>query len=188
MDRRRFRVLQSGAAASFSRALAVLTPAETTLLPNYPDPFNNETWIPYHLAQSSDVEITIYDTEGRSVRRLAIGRQATGYYVDREKAAYWDGRGERGEAGWERWVYLSVAGGGCNDDPADGGREVEKQWPGEFYRVRYSLTCWISIALTIRSLDGQWLVTSKSGGDRGRIEGWEMENVKDGRREDWEGG
>ena len=30
--------------------LAVLTPKETTLLPNYPNPFNPETWIPYHLA------------------------------------------------------------------------------------------------------------------------------------------
>ena len=30
--------------------LAVLTPKETVLLPNYPNPFNPETWMPYHLA------------------------------------------------------------------------------------------------------------------------------------------
>ena len=30
--------------------LSVLTPKETLLLPNYPNPFNPETWIPYHLA------------------------------------------------------------------------------------------------------------------------------------------
>ena len=64
------------------RLLAVLTPKETALLPNYPDPFNTETWIPYQLARGADVEITIYDTEGRSVRRLALGRQAAGYYED----------------------------------------------------------------------------------------------------------
>ena len=31
--------------------LSVLIPKETALLPNYPNPFNPETWIPYHLAK-----------------------------------------------------------------------------------------------------------------------------------------
>ena len=78
--------------------LAVLTPKETTLLPNYPNPFNPETWIPYRLAREGEVTITIYDTNGTLVRRLALGNQATGYYAERGKAAYWDGRNERGEA------------------------------------------------------------------------------------------
>ena len=42
--------------------------------------------------------ITIYDTKGTLVRRLALGNQAAGYYAARGKAAYWDGRNERGEA------------------------------------------------------------------------------------------
>ena len=77
--------------------LAALTPKETTLLPNYPNPFNPETWIPYHLAREVEVAITIYDTKGTPVRRLALGDQAAGYYAERGKAAYWDGRNERGE-------------------------------------------------------------------------------------------
>ena len=78
--------------------LAALTPKETTLLPNYPNPFNPETWIPYRLARESEVAITIYDTKGTPVRRLALGNQAAGYYAERGKAAYWDGRNEDGEA------------------------------------------------------------------------------------------
>ena len=77
--------------------LAALTPKETTLLPNYPNPFNPETWIPYRLAREAEVAITIYDTKGSPVRRLALGNQAAGYYAERGKAAYWDGRNEDGE-------------------------------------------------------------------------------------------
>jgi hypothetical protein len=78
--------------------LAVLTPKETTLLPNYPNPFNPETWIPYRLAREAEVAITIYDTKGTPVRRLILGNQAAGHYAERGKAAYWDGRNADGEA------------------------------------------------------------------------------------------
>ena len=77
--------------------LAALTPKETTLLPNYPNPFNPETWIPYRLARRAEVTITIYDTKGTLVRQLALGNQEAGYYAERGKAAYWDGRNEDGE-------------------------------------------------------------------------------------------
>ena len=77
--------------------LAALTPKETTLLPNYPNPFNPETWIPYRLAREAEVTITIYDTKGTPIRRLALGNQAAGYYAERGKAAYWDGRNKDGE-------------------------------------------------------------------------------------------
>ncbi len=78
--------------------LAALTPKETMLLPNYPNPFNPETWIPYHLARKAEVAITIHDTKGTLVRQLALGNQTAGHYAARGKAAYWDGRNERGEA------------------------------------------------------------------------------------------
>ena len=77
--------------------LAALTPKKTLLLPNYPNPFNPETWIPYQLSKSSDVNITIYDARGRIVRRLALGHQPAGYYTGRSRAAYWDGRNGLGE-------------------------------------------------------------------------------------------
>jgi len=77
--------------------LAVLTPKETTLLANYPNPFNPETWIPYHLATDSDVLLSIYDINGALVRELDLGHQRAGYYTDRTRAAYWDGRNKFGE-------------------------------------------------------------------------------------------
>ncbi|MYE90939.1 T9SS type A sorting domain-containing protein, partial [Candidatus Poribacteria bacterium] len=84
--------------AVLEQLLAAMTPPETVLLPNYPNPFNPETWIPYHLAHAADVTLTIYDTKGAVVRRLDLGHQPAGYYTARSKAAYWDGRNERGES------------------------------------------------------------------------------------------
>ena len=84
--------------AVLEQLLAALTPKETVLLPNYPNPFNPETWMPYHLADAADVRITIYDTNGAVVRQLDLGYQQAGYYADRSKAAYWDGRNESGES------------------------------------------------------------------------------------------
>ena len=78
--------------------LAALTPQETVLLPNYPNPFNPETWIPYHLAHDAEVTLTIYDTKGATLRQLDLGHQPAGYYTARTRAAYWDGRNEHGES------------------------------------------------------------------------------------------
>ena len=83
--------------AVLEQLLALLLPKETALLPNYPNPFNPETWIPYHLSNASDVAITIYDVRGVVVRRLALGHQQAGYYTDRSRTAYWDGRNQVGE-------------------------------------------------------------------------------------------
>ena len=72
-------------------------PHQTQLLANYPNPFNPETWIPYHLANPSNVQITIYDARGSVVRQLDLGHQREGYYTSRNRAAYWDGRNDFGE-------------------------------------------------------------------------------------------
>ena len=72
--------------------LAALTPKKTSLLPNYPNPFNPETWIPYQLAESADVTLRIYAVDGKVVRTLALGHQPIGIYHDKSRAAYWDGK------------------------------------------------------------------------------------------------
>ena len=83
--------------AVLERLLSALTPKETALLPNYPNPFNPETWIPYHLAEPADVTLSIYSVDGKLVRMLALGHQAAGVYESKSRAAYWDGRNAVGE-------------------------------------------------------------------------------------------
>ena len=77
--------------------LATARPEKTQLFANYPNPFNPETWIPYELATDTDVRLTIYNTQGVVIRTLQLGHQSGGYYTDRDRAAYWDGRNALGE-------------------------------------------------------------------------------------------
>jgi len=78
--------------------LAALTPKKTSLLPNYPNPFNPETWIPYQLAEPEDVTVTIYAIDGTVVRTLSLGHQPVGIYQDKSRAAHWDGKNALGES------------------------------------------------------------------------------------------
>ena len=83
--------------AYLQQLLASARPDETVLLANFPNPFNPETWIPYHLATGTDVKVNIYDARGTLVRALTLGHQSAGYYTSRSRAAYWDGRNALGE-------------------------------------------------------------------------------------------
>ena len=85
------------AIALLESVLAEVRPEKTVLLANYPNPFNPETWIPYHLANASDVQISIYDISGALVRQLDLGHQRAGHYTSRSRSAYWDGRNGSGE-------------------------------------------------------------------------------------------
>ena len=85
------------AIALLERALASMHPDKTVLMANYPNPFNPETWIPYHLAKATDVQITIYNMHGIVVRNLELGHQSAGYYMSRSQATYWDGKNAFGE-------------------------------------------------------------------------------------------
>jgi len=67
------------------------------LLPNYPNPANPETWIPFVLHKTADVEIRVYDVAGNLVRTLQLGINSPGVYFRKEQAAYWDGKNGAGE-------------------------------------------------------------------------------------------
>ena len=83
--------------ATLERLMNSVVPEKTVLLPNYPNPFNPETWIPYDLAKETDVRITIYNLKGKSVKQLKVGFQAAGTYRTQSRAAYWDGCNAVGE-------------------------------------------------------------------------------------------
>ena len=70
---------------------------ETIVFANYPNPFNPETWIPYQLAKPAEVTVSIYTTDGKLVRTLALGHQPAGAYQSKGRAAYWDGRNTQDE-------------------------------------------------------------------------------------------
>ena len=73
-------------------------PNETLLLTNYPNPFNPETWIPYQLANPTQVTLHIYSVNGVLVRTLALGHQPAGIYHNKGHSAYWDGKNDVGES------------------------------------------------------------------------------------------
>lgn len=68
------------------------TAVRTALGANYPNPFNPSTTIPYDLARSGDVQLTIYNTAGQHIRTLVDGAHDSGQY-----SAVWDGRNARGD-------------------------------------------------------------------------------------------
>ena len=84
--------------ANLQKLLAMLIPEKTGLMPNYPNPFNPETWIPYQLAEPADVTLRIYAVHGGLVRTLALGHQPAGIYQSRNRAVYWDGKNDVGES------------------------------------------------------------------------------------------
>lgn len=83
-------------------------PEQTKLLPNYPNPFNPETWIPYDLAQDAYVKIEIYNLMGELIQNLNIGQQQAGNYRSKQLAAYWDGRNSEGELVGSGIYYYSL--------------------------------------------------------------------------------
>ena len=92
--------------------LVVLLPKESALLPNYPNPFNPETWIPYQLAKSTEVTVTIHATDGQLVRTLELGQLPAGMYQSKSRAAYWDGRNGQGELVASGVYFYTLTAGG----------------------------------------------------------------------------
>jgi hypothetical protein len=76
------------AAGETVSAVEEQSPAEFTVLSNYPNPFNPATTIEYSLTKTSTVRLAVYTSTGQLVRVLVNREQAPGGYTIK-----WDGSG-----------------------------------------------------------------------------------------------
>ena len=67
-------------------------PTVFALHQNYPNPFNPTTQIRYDLPEDANVNITIYDIMGRSIRSLVNSQQTAGYH-----SIQWNATNNHGE-------------------------------------------------------------------------------------------
>ena len=68
------------------------TPASWSLLPNYPNPFNAGTILPFIAPNSAPAALHIYNLHGQKIRTLTTGPVAAGY-----GEVAWDGRDHSGQ-------------------------------------------------------------------------------------------
>ncbi len=83
-------------------------PETTALDAPYPNPFNPETRIRYHLAETSPVEVSVFNVLGSKVATLVDGEQPAGSYN-----VLWNGRDDAGSqaaSGMYLIVFKSYAG------------------------------------------------------------------------------
>ena len=79
------------------------------LMQNYPNPHAVETFIPFRLSKASELVLTIYNPLGQRVRRVNLGFQESGSYVNFQRAIRWDGRNELGELAASGIYYYTLA-------------------------------------------------------------------------------
>ena len=72
-------------------AAAKVVATSSGLAPNFPNPFNSRTLIPYRLATPGAVRLEIYNLLGQPIRTLVDQYQDAGFYK-----VHWDARDRRG--------------------------------------------------------------------------------------------
>jgi hypothetical protein len=104
-------ILDMVAAAGGALSSPASVPLDDGLGPNYPNPFNPETWIPYQLARGANAVIRIYSGTGQLVRSLDLGYRHPGRYITKACAAHWDGTNEDGERVGSGIYYYAIKAG-----------------------------------------------------------------------------
>ena len=72
--------------------ISLKIPLEYSLFSNYPNPFNPTTQIRYDLPEDANVNITIFDIMGRSIRSLVNSKQIAGY-----RSIQWNATNNQGQ-------------------------------------------------------------------------------------------
>ncbi len=81
-----------------------------SLLPNYPNPFNPQTALPFVLPASGPVELAIFDAAGRRVRTLVAQTLPAG-----KQSVAWDGTDAAGRAVASGTYFARLRAGGQTD-------------------------------------------------------------------------
>lgn len=82
-------------------------PEVTHLYPAFPNPFREETRIRFSLPQAGPVDLSVYDSTGRRVRRLVSRSMGIGYHT-----VEWDGIDEGGRPVRVGAYFLRLSAGG----------------------------------------------------------------------------
>ena len=75
----------------------MVTPYALARHPPHTSRCSHTPHFPFSLSKSEHVTIRIYTSTGQLVRTLDLGQRASGAYLSKDKAAYWDGRNEKDE-------------------------------------------------------------------------------------------
>ncbi len=75
------RIVLDGVPTATKVRLLNQKPTQFSLLPNYPNPCNQSTIIPYTLPRPAHVELTVYNLNGQKIACLLDREQPAGYYT-----------------------------------------------------------------------------------------------------------
>ncbi len=73
----------------------------------YPNPFNPSTTVRLYIPQSSDLDLVVYDVQGRKIRKLHTGGISAGWHT-----LVWDGRDDTGRSQASGMYFLRAVNAG----------------------------------------------------------------------------
>jgi uncharacterized protein (DUF362 family) len=80
-------------------------PAVAELHPNYPNPFNPRTTIPFRLDRPAEIRLEIFSVSGQRVKVLEAGQKGVGLY-----RVVWDGTNQAGDAVGSGMYFIRLSG------------------------------------------------------------------------------
>ena len=89
LDGNNMGALEVGCEVPLSNSVEFRIPITSTLEQNYPNPFNPVTTISYNIAQSGNVQLAIYNLNGKVIEILVNGHKTPGNY-----SITWNGKKE----------------------------------------------------------------------------------------------